>query len=57
MLVHKFCVPPPAIQNKKPTSGAKKIYSTKLKMFFFHSSKIEGPNYKNRCVVFCLSKH
>ena len=57
MLVHKFCVPPPAIQNKKPTSGAKKIYSTKLKMFFFHSLKIEGPNYKNRCVVFCLSKH
>ena len=43
MLVHTFCAPPPAIQQKKPSSGAKKIYSAKLKMFFFHSSKIEGP--------------
>ena len=44
MLVHKFCAPPPAIQQQKPSSGAKKIYSTKLKIFFFHSSKIEEPN-------------
>ena len=44
MLVHKFCAPPPAIQEWKPSPGAKKLYSTKLKMIFFHSSKIEGPN-------------
>ena len=44
MLVHTFCAPPPAIQQWKPPSGAKKLYSTKLKMFLFHSSKIEGPN-------------
>ena len=43
MLVHTFCAPPPAIQQQKPSSGAKKLYSTKLKMFLFHSSKIEGP--------------
>ena len=43
MLVHTFCVHPPAIQ-QYPSSGAKKIYSAKLKIFFFHSSKIEGPN-------------
>ena len=34
----------PAIQQQKPSSGAKKIYSTKLKIFFIYSSKIEGPN-------------
>ena len=45
MLVHTFCTPPSpsAIQQLKP-SGAKKIYSKKLKMFLFHSSKIEGHN-------------
>ena len=42
MLVHTFCVPPPAIQQQKPSSRTKKIYSTKLKMCFFHSSKNEG---------------
>ena len=41
MPVHTFCTTPPAIQQQKPSSGAKKIYSTKLKMFFFHSSEIE----------------
>ena len=44
MFVHTFCAPPPAIQQWKPSSGAKKLYSTKLKVFLFHSSKIEGPN-------------
>ena len=44
MLVHIFCAPPPAIQQYKPSSAAKKIYSAKLKMFFCHSSKIEGLN-------------
>ena len=28
----------------KPLLGAKKIYSTKLKIFFSHSLKIEAPN-------------
>ena len=28
----------------KPSLGAKKIYSTKLKIFFSHSLKIEAPN-------------
>ena len=44
MLVSTFCAPSSAIQPKTPSSGANKIYSTKLKMFFFHSSKIERPN-------------
>ena len=44
MLVHIFCAPPPAIQQYKPSSAAKKIYSAKLKMFFCHSSKIGGLN-------------
>ena len=39
MLVYTFCAPPSAI---KSSSGAKKIYSTKLEIFFFHFSKIEG---------------
>ena len=44
MLVSTFCAPSSAIQPKTPSSGAKKKYSAKLKMFFFHSSKIERPN-------------
>ena len=44
MLFHTFCALPPAIQQYKPSSGAKEIYSAKLKMFFFHSSKTEGLN-------------
>ena len=44
MLVHIFCIPPIAIQQQKLSSGARKIYSTKWKMFLFHFSNIEGPN-------------
>ena len=44
MLVHTFCTSLLAIQQEKRSSGAKEIYSTKLKMFLFHSSKIEGFN-------------
>ena len=65
MFVPTFFIPPPAIQQQKPSSGAKKIYSTKLKIFFFYSSKIKGPKdpisslcyVKNQCVVFCTPKH
>ena len=59
MLVNTFCVPPPAIQQQKPSSRTKKIYSTKLKMCFFHSSKNLRNQiaafviWKNSCVVFC----
>ena len=41
ILAHKFCTPPPVIQQQKPSSGANKIYSTKLKMFLLHYSKFE----------------
>ena len=45
MLVHKFRAPIPAIQQYKNLHlEQKEIYSAKLKMFFFHSSKTEGPN-------------
>ena len=46
MLIHTFCTHPLAIQqkNRQKKSGEKKIYSTKLNMFSFHSSKIEGLN-------------
>ena len=41
MLVHTICNPPLAIQQKKPSFWAKKIYSTKLKMFFFILQKLK----------------
>ena len=44
MLVHTFRTPLSAIHQQKPSLGAKKIYSTKLKIFFSHSLKMEGPN-------------
>ena len=46
MLVHTFCAPPPAVQQYKPSSGAKKLYSTKMKIFFFHYSKTEVPKWQ-----------
>ena len=43
MLVQTFFTPVPAIQQYKNLHlDQKEMYSTKLKMFFFHSSKIEG---------------
>ena len=46
MLIHTFFTHPLAIQQKsrQKKSGEKKIYSAKLNMFLFHSSKIEGLN-------------
>ena len=44
MLVNLFCAPPPTIKQYKISSGAKKIYPAKLKIFLFYSTKIKGPN-------------
>ena len=59
MLVHTFCTHPPAIQQLKPSSGAKKIYSTKPKRILFHSSKIEWLNQQllsgEKTVVQCFT--
>ena len=63
MLVHTFYIHPPAIQQQKPSSGAKKIYFTKYILYF----TIEGLKNleelslchikKNKCAVFPMSKH
>ena len=52
VLFHTFCTHPPAIQQWKPYTGAKKIYSTKLKMFLFHSK-----NWRTKLAAFGISKN
>ena len=49
MLVYTFCTHPPAIQQQKTTSGAKEIYSTKLKMFFFFILQKSKNSISNLC--------
>ena len=49
MLVYTFCTHPPAIQQQKTTSGAKEIYSAKLKMFFFFILQKSKNSISNLC--------
>ena len=43
MLLHTFCTFSPGIQQKKPSSGVKEIYSTKLKSFCSILQKLREP--------------
>ena len=62
MFVDIFCTPQHAIQQHKPLSGAKKIYSAKLNFFvsFFKNWRTQLAAFliwkKTRCVVLCTSK-